>query len=93
MGEGFGDPEINPTLFQRVGNFKGPVLSIYGKNDAFYSVEHSQSNLTAMEEMGTESEVHVVTVPGHNNGHWLMFRPTLWEKFVSGYIRRIESRR
>lgn len=93
MAEDFGDPEINPTLFRRVGAFDDPVLSIYGENDAFYSIEYSQSNLAAMEEMGAQSEVHVVTVPGYNRGHWVMFHPSLWEETVSDYILRIESRR
>jgi dienelactone hydrolase len=93
MGEGFGDPKINPTLFRRVGTFDGRVLSIYGEDDAFYSIEHSLSNLAAMEEMGAESEVHVVSVPGHNRGHWLMFQPTLWEETVGDYFLHNESRR
>ncbi len=92
MGERFGDPEINPILFRRIGTFDGQVLSAYGEDDAFYSIEHSLSNLAAMEEMGAESEVHVVSVPGHNRGHWLMFQPTLWEEIVSDYLTRIESR-
>lgn len=93
MAEGFGDSEINPTLFRRIGTFHGPVLSIYGEDDAFYSIEHSLSNLAAMEDMGAENEVHVVSVPGHNRGHWLMFQPTLWEETVGDYLMRIESRR
>jgi len=93
MGEGFGDPEVNPTLFRRTGRYDGSVLSIYGEEDPFYSIEHSLSNLAAMEEMGAESEVHVVSVPGYNRGHWLMFQPTLWEEIVSDYLVRIESRR
>jgi len=92
-GEGFGDPEINLTLFRRIGTFDGQILSIYGEDDAFYSTEHSLANLAAMEERGAESDVHVVTVPGYNRGHWLMFQPTLWEETVSEYILRIESRR
>ncbi|MFV2052260.1 hypothetical protein [Aliiroseovarius sp. YM-037] len=80
VAEGFGDLEINPTLFRRIGTFDGPVLSVYGENDVFYSIEHSQMNLAALEEMGAQSEVHIVIVPGHNKGHWLMFQPFHWEE-------------
>ena len=93
MGEGFGDPEINPTLFRRVSPFDGPVLSIYGENDTFYSIEHSKSNLAAMEETGVESAVHVVSVPGHNNGHWVMYLPTLWEDTVLDFLKRVGNPR
>ncbi|MEM9396191.1 MAG: CocE/NonD family hydrolase, partial [Pseudomonadota bacterium] len=86
-----GDPEINPTLFRRVAGFEGTVLSIYGDEDPFYSIPHSKSNLANMEEMGANSELHVVSVPGFNRGHWVMWWPPLWEEIVSNYIRRIES--
>lgn len=93
MAEGYGGRKINPALFRRIGNYDGPVLSIYGEDDPFYSIGHSLSNLAAMEEMGADSEVHVVSVPGHNKGHWLLLQPTLWERTLEDYLIWIESRR
>ncbi|UWR08460.1 S9 family peptidase [Ruegeria sp. B32] len=93
MAEGYGDPQINPTLFRRIGTFDGPVLSIYGEDDMFYSIEHSLSNLTAMEAMGANSETHIVAVPGYNKGHWVLWWPILWEEIVSDYIRRLQDQR
>ncbi|MEM0948565.1 MAG: hypothetical protein AAGK37_14280 [Pseudomonadota bacterium] len=92
VNEHTGAPEINPTLFRRIGGFEGSVLSIYGEDDPLYSIGHSESNLVQIEEVGAENELHVVTVPGHNNGHWLLWRPNLWESTVSNYVRRIKSR-
>jgi hypothetical protein len=70
----------------------GYVRLGYGEDDPFYSIDHSRSNLAQMEAMGAVSALHVVSVPGFNRGHWVMWWPPLWEDAVSGYIRRIESR-
>ncbi len=93
MTESPGDPEINPTVFRRVEGFEGVVLSIYGEDDPLYSIDYSRSNLAQIEEVGAESEFHVVSVPGFNRGHWVMWWPLLWEEVVSDYLQRIESRR
>ena len=93
MTEMPGDPEINPTLFRRVEGFEGTVLSIYGEDDPFYSIEHSRSNLAQIEAVGAESEFHTVSVPGFRSGHGVMWWPFLWDEVVSNYLRRVESPR
>lgn len=93
VSEKQGDPEINPTLFRRISGFEGVVLSIYGEEDTFYSLEHSRSNLAQIVEAEVESEFHALDVPGHNKGHWVMFWPSLWEEIVSDYLTRLESGR
>lgn len=90
VSEGWGDPEINPILFRRIGSFGGPVLSIYGEDDSFYSVEHAKSNVAEMEAVGADSQLHVVKLPGHGDGHWAMYRPPLWERAVSEFLAKIE---
>ncbi|MEM6637960.1 MAG: CocE/NonD family hydrolase [Pseudomonadota bacterium] len=92
MSERPGDPKINPTLFRRVEGFGGTVLSIYGEDDPLYSIDHSTANLSQIDEVGAESELHVVTVPGFNKGHWVLWWPSLWEETVEDYLLRIESR-
>jgi len=88
VSENWGDPEINPTLFRRIGAFDGPVLSIYGEDDPFYSVAYSKIYLAEMEELGTDHRLHVVKVPGHGNGHWALFVPNLWEETVSDFLKQ-----
>ncbi|WP_171232749.1 S9 family peptidase [Ruegeria sp. HKCCA4812] len=90
--ESRGDPDINPTLFRRVEGYEGTVLSIYGEDDTFYSIDHSRANLAQIEEVSVESELHVVTVPEFNRGHWVLWWPLLWEETVEDYLLRIESR-
>lgn len=92
IDENTGDPEINPTLFRRVEGFEGVVLSIYGEDDPFYSINHSSSNLAQIENVGAENALHIISVPGFNKGHWAMWWPPLWEKDVTDYLQKIESR-
>ena len=92
IDENTGDPEINPTLFRRVEGFEGVVLSIYGDDDPFYSIDHSRSNLAQIENVGAANALHIVSVPGFNRGHWVMWLPPLWEEDVTDYLQRTESR-
>ena len=93
MTESPGDPDINPTLFRRIAGFDEAVLSIYGEDDPHYTTDHSRSNLAQLEEVGAQSELHIVSVPGFNRGHWAMWWPILWEEVVVEYLQRIESNR
>ena len=92
MTESPGDPEINPTLFRRVEGYDGRVLSIYGEDDSLYSIDHSRANLAQVEEVGATSELHVVTVPEFNRGHWVLWWPLLWEETLVDYLLSIQSR-
>jgi len=89
VSEGWGDPEINPTLFRRIGSFRGPVLSIYGEEDPYYSVAYSKSYLGEMDALGADHQFHVVKVPGHGNGHWAMFVPSLWGDVMDDFLRQV----
>ncbi|WP_171174388.1 S9 family peptidase [Ruegeria sp. HKCCD8929] len=90
VSERRGDPEINPALFRRIGAFGGPVLSIYGEGDTYYSVEHSKSNLAEMEALGADSQLHVVKLPGYLDGHWAMYVPSLWEEVVIEFLGNLD---
>ncbi|WP_189799522.1 dienelactone hydrolase family protein [Tateyamaria sp. syn59] len=88
-----GDASINPTLFKRINPFKGEVLSIYGEEDPYYSIEHSKSNLAEMERQGAKNTLHVLKLPGYRNGHWVITMPALWEKEVELFLRHIDKSR
>ncbi|MCP4318162.1 MAG: hypothetical protein GY789_19640 [Hyphomicrobiales bacterium] len=90
VGEKWGEPTINPTLFKRIGSFGGVVLSIYGEEDKYYSIEHSRSNLAEMNALGVKSQLHVVKFPGYGKGHWAIAMPSLWEVVVSEYLKTID---
>lgn len=89
VSEGCCDTSINPALFRRIGSFDGPVLSIYGEDDNYYSIEYSKSNIAEMERLGAKSEMLVVDVPGYGKGHWVISRPNLWEDVIGTYLDAI----
>ncbi|RLJ59968.1 dienelactone hydrolase family protein [Litoreibacter meonggei] len=90
VSEGCCDAPINRPLFRRIGLFDGPVLSIYGEEDAFYSIDHSRSNLAEMEMEGANSELLIVEVPGYGKGHWVTTQPNLWEEVIGEYLNSID---
>lgn len=89
VSEGWGEDSINPTLFARSGAFKGPVMSIYGEDDPFYSIPHSKQNLAAMQAAGAQSQLHVVKVRGEGNGHWAISVPSLWEDWIGAFLDEV----
>ncbi|MEM9579181.1 MAG: hypothetical protein AAF891_00730 [Pseudomonadota bacterium] len=90
IGEGCCHAAINPVLFQRIGAFKGPVLSIYGEDDAYYSIAHSRSNIAEMEALGAKSKTHIVKLPGFGKGHWVVMQPNLWEATFRDYLDALD---
>lgn len=89
VGEHWGDREVNPTLFKRVGGYRGPVLSIYGRDDPYYSVAHSRSNLAELDRRGVTHQLKVVSVPGEQSGHGVMWSPHLWEEAMEAFLEGI----
>ena len=88
IGTGCGTAaDINGALFQRGASFTGPTIWLYGRDDMFYSVDHSRENFVAFERAGGQGEFLVFDVPGRNNGHALNAYPELWipsiEKFMT----------
>lgn len=89
VAEGWGEDTINPPLFARSGPYAGPVISIYGEDDPFYSIPYSKRNLAAMQAAGAQSRVRVVTLKGAGNGHWAMSVPPLWQAWVGDFLDEI----
>ena len=83
--------DINPPLFRKGGGFGRPVLWLYGRDDSFYSIEHSRKNFAAFENAGGKGNFVEVTVAGQNNGHWVMWIPPLWTEHVANYLDTIEK--
>ncbi|MGI9357323.1 MAG: alpha/beta hydrolase family protein [Rhizobiaceae bacterium] len=92
MGEGCGNANtINQTLSRKGGSFAKPTLWLYGKDDYFYSIEHSRKNFAAYEDSGGKGAFIEVTVPGQNNGHWVISVPPLWSNHVVDYLNTLEK--
>lgn len=78
--------EINQTLFKRGAAFPGPTKWIYGKDDIFYSSQHSRENFQTFLNSGGNGTFQEVKVQGKNNGHWAMYIPNLWKKSLTKYL-------
>ena len=87
LSEGFGDADrVNRDLFARSGAFKGAVLSVYGRDDPFYSIGYSRENVAAL---GRETAFLEVDVPGEGNGHYALFSPPPWAKELDAFLTGI----
>lgn len=86
MGEGcYRAPTVNQTLFRRAARFDRSTLWLYGKNDPFYSIAHSQSNFAAFREAGGKGTFREFDPPA-GNGHYVMAYPPLWSPPVGEYL-------
>ena len=63
-----------------------PSLWLYGRDDVFYSIDHSQKNFNAFLKAGGSGKYFEFTVRGQNNGHWVMAIPPLWEDVVADWL-------
>ena len=82
---------INQTLFRKGTSFTQSTLWLYGKDDYFYSLEHSQNNFYAFRNRGGQGKFVEMTVRGENNGHWVMSIPPLWGDHVTNYLDELDK--
>lgn len=78
--------EINQTLFVKGARSLYRTLWLYGRDDSFYTIDHSRGNFDAFRRAGGKGSFVEATVPGENNGHWLMDVPTLWQTHVRNFL-------
>lgn len=87
IGEGCGDYAIiNRTLFQHGASFPGASLWLYGRNDSFYSIEHSRANFAAFESVGGVGDFHELDRAPGLNGHFLINDPEVWSPVVAAFL-------
>ena len=90
MSDSCDNPElINTVSFERGANYTKDTLWLYGMNDPFYSITHSQSNFNAFIEAGGKGEFKTYTpFPGFN-GHGILFTPNLWRTDMDDYLENL----
>ncbi|MBL4892602.1 MAG: dienelactone hydrolase family protein [Rhizobiaceae bacterium] len=81
---------INETLFKKGADFNHPSLWLYGKDDPFYSVKHSEGNFEAFSKAGGKGEFNVFDVPG-NYGHYVAVYEELWGDLLDEYLRLLKK--
>lgn len=81
---------VNAALFRRGAAFGGPTLWLYGRDDPYYSIEHSRANFETFAGAGGKGEFVVFDVPS-KNGHTLDRYPELWSAAVEAFMAKIEA--
>lgn len=82
---------INQNLFQQAARFSKPTIWFYGKDDPFYSINHSRQNFGVFEKSGGNGTFTEVALFGENNGHWVMSVPPLWIETVTTYLDGLDK--
>ena len=81
--------EINDTLFTQAAKFPNTTLSLYGKNDPFYSTKHTGERFQTFRYHGGRGTYMVFDVPG-GNGHALSAAYNLWSPAADAYLSALQ---
>lgn len=81
---------INSTTFRRGAAFRQSTLWLYGTQDPFYSLSHSESNFQAFVSAGGKGRFESCSVPGQYSGHAVIAHPKLWSDLVNTYVDAIK---
>lgn len=80
--------DINPTLFKRGAAYPSSMLWLYGENDPYYPLSHSQANFAAFTAAGGKGEFLRYPPPAGLDGHGILFgQPAPWTWDVDRYLR------
>ena len=82
---------VNTTLFKQGAGFGRQTLWLYGRDDPFYSIQHSRKNFKAFESVAGEGLFMEFDVPG-GYGHGLIGYDALWSEPIERYLRSIAER-
>lgn len=89
LGEGCGtSSQVNQALFEEGAAFAGNTLWIYGENDSFYTVAHSQENFDAFTLAGGMAEFLVFSRGPGLNGHFIINDSDTWGSAVDTYLSK-----
>ncbi|WP_052771931.1 alpha/beta hydrolase family protein [Vibrio mexicanus] len=87
MGDGCPTAEgINGSLFVRGAATKVESIWLYGNNDHYYRMSHSQSNFNKFVAAGGKGDFHQVNVEPGQNGHFIGSYPQKWTALMDEYL-------
>ncbi|MFN8570829.1 MAG: alpha/beta fold hydrolase [Gemmatimonadaceae bacterium] len=81
---------VNRSTFVSAATLPRPSLWLYGQNDTFYSIDHSQANFDAFVAAGGKGafEVYRRSDPTAN-GHGIANEPSLWRDDLLAYLGQL----
>lgn len=90
VGDRWGTAEaINTVSFTRAASFTSPMLWLYGENDPFYRISHSQKNFDAFTRAGGKGVFKIYMPPRGRSGHGIVSMPDLWREDVNAYLTQL----
>jgi hypothetical protein len=95
VGGWIGDGCVDAVVVNRGGFARGtasragPALWLYGTNDSFYSVAHSEQNHAAFRAAGGVGNFNLYTRAPGLNGHFIINDPLLWTGDLDRFERNL----
>jgi dienelactone hydrolase len=81
---------VNQQLFKLGAAFPRPTLWLYGDNDPFYPLSHSQANFEAFHEAGGKGAFHEIGRSTGMDGHQIRSIDEAWSAVVAAYLRELD---
>jgi dienelactone hydrolase len=81
--------EINQTVFNWGANYGKEMLWLYGKNDSYYPISHSQKNFEVFQQKGGKGTFHDIGLPKGVDGHILSMVPRQWSSLLEEYLKAL----
>jgi dienelactone hydrolase len=80
---------VNQQLFKLGAGFPRPTLWLYGDNDPYYPLSHSEANFEAFREAGGKGTFHEIGRGSGMNGHQIHVVDDVWSATVVAYLREL----
>lgn len=81
---------VDDQTFGQCAGFDGQSLWIYAESDSYYSTAHSARNFAAYLDAGGKGHYVAVSPDGSQDGHYIVFIPSLWEATIDEYLSVIQ---
>jgi pimeloyl-ACP methyl ester carboxylesterase len=80
---------VNQQLFKLGAGFPRPTLWLYGDNDPYYSLSHSEANFEAFRQAGGKGAFHEIGRGTGMSGHQIHVVDDVWSAIVAAYLREL----
>ena len=82
--------KTNTETFKRSARSGKPTIWLYGENDSFYKMKHIKKNFDAFISAGGIGTFHTYNLGANINGHYLTYRPDLWQNDISTFLNALK---
>lgn len=80
---------VNQQLFKQGAGFPRPTLWLYGDNDPYYPLSHSEASFEAFREAGGKGTFQEIGRSTGMDGHQIHMADDAWSAVVAAYLREL----